>query len=132
VGYSFSDTKRHLQNAYTVKETAALLNRHRNRILEYVERGHIKRPQFTYTPLVGEDKAETRKIFKYMFSEDDVMAIRDFLSTLHRGRPRSDGLITSKNVPTRNELKAAMKNEVVLYQKTEDGDFVPVWKQPEW
>jgi hypothetical protein len=132
VGYSWTDTKRNMQNAYTVLETAALLNRHRNRILEYVDRGHIKRPQHTYTPLVGEDQASSRRIFKYMFSEDDVMEIRDFLATLHRGRPRKDGLITSKDVPTRNELRAYMKNEVVLYQKTEDGDFMPVWKQPEW
>jgi hypothetical protein len=132
LGYSWSDTKRNLQNAYTVKETAALLNRHRNRILEYIERGHIEKPQNTYTPLVGDEYKDQRRIFKYMFSEDDVMAIRDFLSTLHRGRPRKDGLVTAKNVPTRQELRAIMKNEVVLYQKTEDGDFMPVWKQPEW
>jgi hypothetical protein len=132
VGYSWADAKRNMQNAYTVKETAELLNRHRNRILEYVEKGYIKPPQYTYNPLVGDDQADIRKIFKYMFSEDDVMAIRDFLSTMHRGRPRKDGLVTPKNVPTRAELKAKMKNEVVLYQKTEDGEFIPVWKQPEW
>ena len=65
-------------------------------------------------------------------SEDDVMLVREFLSTLHRGRPRKDGLITSKNVPTKQELRAKIKNEVVLYQQTSDGEFIPVWKQPEW
>ena len=69
---------------------------------------------------------------KYFLSEDDVMDVRDFLSTLHRGRPRKDGLVTSKDVPTKQELRAKIKNETILYQQTEDGDYIPVWKQPEW
>lgn len=126
MGYSWSDAKKNLQYAYTINEAASLVNRHRNRLLEYIEQGHIKKPQMTYT-LDGD-----RKPVKYLLSEDDVMEIRDFLSTLHRGRPRKDGLITAKNVPTKQELKAKIKNEVILYQQTKDGEFIPVWKQPEW
>ena len=126
VGYLWSDTKRNLQQAYTINETAGLLNRHRNRILEYIERGQIKKPKMTYT------LDEKRQPVKYLLSEDDIMDVREFLSSLHRGRPRKDGLITAKNVPTKQELRSRMKNETILYQQTEDGEFVPVWKQPEW
>jgi hypothetical protein len=126
IGYSLSDAKKNLQQAYTINEAAALLNRHRNRILEYIEKGFITRPKMTYT------LDSKKKPVKYLMSEDDVMMVREFLSTLHRGRPRKDGLITSKNVPTKQELRAKIKNEVVLYQQTDDGEFIPVWKQPEW
>lgn len=43
VGYSWSDAKKSLQHAYTINETADLLNRHRNRILEYIDEGHVKK-----------------------------------------------------------------------------------------
>jgi len=126
VGYSWSDAKKNLQHAYTINETADLLNRHRNRILEYIDEGHVKKPQMSYT------LDEKRKPVKYFLSEDDVMDVRDFLSKLHRGRPRKDGLVTSKDVPTKQELRAKIKNETILYQQTEDGNYIPVWKQPEW
>ena len=35
-------------------------------------------------------------------------------------------------VPTVPELESIIKNETVLYIKNEYGEFVPVWKQPEW
>ena len=91
-----------------------------------LDEGHVKKPQMSYT------LDEKRKPVKYFLSEDDVMDVRDFLSTLHRGRPRKDGLVTSKDVPTKQELRAKIKNETILYQQTEDGDYIPVWKQPEW
>ena len=91
-----------------------------------LDEGHVKKPQMSYT------LDEKRKPVKYFLSEDDVMDVRDFLSTLHRGRPRKDGLVTAKDVPTKQELRAKIKNETILYQQTEDGDYIPVWKQPEW
>jgi hypothetical protein len=33
---------------------------------------------------------------------------------------------------TRAELEAMMKHETILYTKDKAGDFVPVWKQPDW
>lgn len=126
VSYIWTDTKKNMQNAYTISQVAAMINRHRNRILENIENGNIRRPSQTYT--LDEKKSPV----KYLMSEDDIMEVRDFFASVHVGRPRKDGLITSKRLPTRQELRASLKNEVLLYQKTEDGDFIPVWKQPDW
>jgi len=35
-------------------------------------------------------------------------------------------------MPSRAELEAMMKQENILYVKNSDGEFVPVWKAPEW
>ena len=34
---------------------------------------------------------------------------------------------SSKNVPSKTELQAILKNNIILYTKTDSG-FVPVWK----
>jgi len=31
-------------------------------------------------------------------------------------------------LPSRSELQAILKHNLILYTKTEDGKFVPVWK----
>ena len=58
--------------------------------------------------------------------------MHDFFKTVHRGRPRKDGMITPGDMPSRAEIEAMMKQENILYVKNNDGEFIPVWKQPEW
>jgi hypothetical protein len=65
-------------------------------------------------------------------SEDDIREMHTFLLTVSRGRPRKDGKPVISGLPTKAELEATLRQETVLYIKTEQGEFSPVWKQPEW
>lgn len=117
VGYIYSDVQSRMQRAYSVSQVAILFKRHKRSINRYLFEDLIQRPQKTYS-------LDERKIpGVYYFSEDDIKSLREYLSTL------------STNVgyvPTISELESMIKNETVLYIKNEYGDFVPVWKQPEW
>ena len=53
-----------------------------------------------------------------MLSEKDILDLHEFI--VDTGY--------SKNVPTRAELQAILKHNLILYTKTEEGKFVPVWK----
>ena len=103
-----------------------MFNRNPKTIYRHLESGDIIYPQHVYS-LEGKER-----IIRYMFSEDDVKKIHDLFKNVHRGRPRSDGEVTSSNVPSYAEIQALMRNEKVLYTKNDDGEFVVVWKQPEW
>jgi hypothetical protein len=126
VAYSLADVNRNKQHAYHLSEVVKLIGRHEDTIKGHLYRGNIKTPQRAhalngnYTP------------GNYYWSEDDVRELHDFFRTLHRGRPRTDGTITPGDLPSRAELEASMKQENILYVKNNDGEFVPVWKQPEW
>jgi hypothetical protein len=53
-----------------------------------------------------------------MLSESDIMDIHQFI--LDQGYLR--------DLPSKAELKALLKHNMILYTKTVDGSFVPVWK----
>lgn len=127
VGYSWSDVKKSHGRAFKMREVAQMIGRGR----EYTERdilaGRIKAPQRSYT-LDGK-----RRPLYYFFSEKDVMDLHSYLLTVHYGRPRKDGKVTPrKTLPSKAELRAMMKHNIVTYVKTEDGEFVPVWKEQNW
>lgn len=112
VMYSYSDVVKNMQNAYTTSQTASVLNKHKVTIEDYILDKKIKFPQKVY-PISNPDS----KWYKFMFSESDIMDIHQFI--LETGY--------SKNMPSKNELKALLKHNMILYTKTDDG-FVPVWK----
>lgn len=118
--YPWSEVQRRKQNAFTLTQAAELLDRHRDRLKRYIIDGDIPKPQQEYTISTG-------KLGRYFLSEDDVMDFRDFMATVHIGRPRKDGRVTNNRVPTREELRAMMQSGRILYVK-EDGDYIPVWK----
>lgn len=126
MGYVWSDVKKRMEKAMTMIEVGKLVNRHRVQIQNYILAGLIEAPQRQYT------LDERRKPGKYMFSETDVMKLHEYLLTVHRGRPRKDGRITASHLPTRSELAALMKHDIMTYVKVGDGEFVPAWKEPEW
>jgi hypothetical protein len=67
------------------------------------------------------------------FSEDDLFTIRSVLATIHKGRPRKDGRITPRrDLPTEKELRSLIGDSIMLYTKTEDGRFIPVWQEETW
>lgn len=124
--YIWSITKGSIQKAFTIKEVSKIFNRDRLIIHNYIREGKVKRPYQAYT--LDDNKTPS----KFLFSEDDLRDIHSYLLTVHRGRPRNDGQITQSNVMSRAELEALMKEDRVLYAKDASGEFVPVWKQPDW
>jgi hypothetical protein len=103
-----------------------MLNRERQALEWAILDGNIEEPQYTYGL-----NAEKRK-YKYMWSEKNILEAHAFLSTVHRGRPRKDGRVTPAPLPTVRELRAMIRQEELLYVRTESGDFVPVWKAPDF
>lgn len=119
----YSDFKKHRKRAYTVISTAKLLNRGPAQIYRYINDGIIKPP----TGALPNGERMFRKLSYY--SEDDIFEIREAISKIHRGRPRKDGLIVNNNVLTEQELRAKMGDALILYTRTEDGRFIPVWQE---
>ena len=116
-----SDFKKNRERAYTVGETAELVNRHKKYMPSLMKRGVIPFP-------TGSQKGGARgwQVRSY-YSESQVKAIRDILATYHIGRPRKDKLITNDITPSKQELTRRMGDGILTYVKTEDGRYIPVW-----
>jgi hypothetical protein len=121
--YLYTEYKRLKKPAYTISIVAKMFNRHPARIRVAINEGHIKKPFIL-------DKL-TNGI--YYFSEKDIYEIREYFATVHIGRPRNDGATTAgKDIPTKRELQDILEGKEMLYIKTKDGNFVPVWKAEEF
>lgn len=117
-----SDFKKHKKRAYTVIDTCRLLNKSPSQIRLHIRNGFIDPPTGV---LADGERSYTRKSY---YSEDQIFAIRDALSTIHIGRPRKDGKV-SNSMLTEQELRARMGDALVLYTRTKDGNFIPVWAE---
>jgi len=115
------DFRKNREKAYTVAETAQLVNRHRKYFPLLIKKGVIPPP-------IGSQVGGARdwQVRAY-YSESHVKQIRDILATIHIGRPRKDNLITNNLTPTSQELTRRIGDGILVYTKTEDGRFIPVW-----
>lgn len=111
--YSFSEVKKYMQTAYSMREVCQILDKHKVTIEDYILDGKIKAPSKIYP--IGNQES---KWSKFMFSQKDILDIHSFI--LEAGY--------SKNLISKNELSALLKNNIILYTKTSEGNFVPVWK----
>lgn len=116
-----TDFKKNRERAYSVAETAILVNRHRKYIPTLIKNGTIPAP--TGAQLNGERHWQVRAYY----SESQIKEIRAILASIHIGQPRKDKLITNNSVPTSQELTRRMGDGILTYTKTEDGRFIPVW-----
>jgi hypothetical protein len=118
-----ADFKKNSEKAYSVKETALLLDRHHKHLYRLISQGVIPPP-------IGATKDGERawRIRAY-YSASQVKEIRDILASRHFGRERKDGLITNNKTPTAQELTRRMGEGILTYTRTEDGQFVPVWSE---
>lgn len=118
-----SDFKKNRKRAYTVGETADLVNRHKKYLPYLYKQGIIPAP-------TGSQKGgATGWQVRSYYSELQVMEIRDILASYHIGRPRKDKLITNDITPSKQELTRRMGDGILTYTKTEDGRFIPVWSE---
>ena len=113
VMYSYAQVDKHMERAYGIVEVSKIIGRHRVTIEEYILQGKVKQPQKVY-PISNPDSTWS----KYMFSESDILDIHQFI--IDAGHIR--------DLPSRSELQAILKHNLILYTKTDDGKFVPVWK----
>lgn len=116
-----NDFKKNRERAYTVGETAILVNRHKKYMPNLMNRGVIPFP-------TGSQKGgQTGWQVRSYYSESQVRAIRDILATYHIGRPRRDRLVTNDITPSKQELTRRMGDGILTYTRTEDGRFIPIW-----
>ena len=118
-----SDFKKNSRRAYSVKDTATLVDRHQKHIYRLVTNGLLPPP---VAASVGAQRAWRVRAY---YSEDQVREIRDILALQHIGRPRKDGLISNDHTPTVQELTRRMGDGILTYTRTEDGKFVPLWSE---
>ena len=111
--YPYSQVKKYMETAYTTRQVAQILNKHKITIEDYVWEGKVATPQRIYP--IGNPES---KWSQFMFQEKDILDIHQFI--LDSGY--------SNELPSKSELMALLKHNLILYTKTEEGKFVPVWK----
>lgn len=124
--YVWSAAKNNMQRGFTMKEVSKIFERNPLVIHRYIQDGKIRKPARAYK--IGDVTKES----KFIFSEDDLRELHSYLLTVHRGRPRNDGTVTQSKLMSKAELEAIMKQDRILYTKDKSGEYVPVWKQPDW
>jgi hypothetical protein len=118
-----SDFKKNREKAYTVGETATLVNRHKKYMPSLIKRGIIPGPMGCQK---GGATGWQRRSY---YSESQVKEIRDILASIHIGQPRKDGLVTNNMTPNSQELTRRMGEGILTYTRTEDGRFIPTWSE---
>jgi hypothetical protein len=115
--------KRKRKRAFTVSETALLLNYHKKSIPRLVKNGFLPPP-------IGE-LPNGERAFHYLsyYSEDHIWEARNLMAQTHMGRSRKDGLVTNNKTPTEQELRYAMGDGMIYYVKGDDGKFIPVFSE---
>jgi len=123
----YSDFKKHRKRAYTVATTMRIFKRSRMQFERWMNQGIVPKP-------TGAAKGGIRawQTMSY-YSEDDLFAIREAMTKIHIGKPRNDGRVTpAKDVLSEKDLRSLLGDGIMLYTKTEDGRFIPVWQEETW
>jgi hypothetical protein len=120
--YVYSDVRRNGEYAFSTRQVEKMIGRSQATIKRVISDGSVRRPQQTY----GLDA--DRNGYAFYWSEKDIMDLHGYFITVHRGRPRNDGLVTPSDLPTASELRAMIRQGTVFYVKTDSGEFVPTWR----
>ena len=118
-----SDFKKNRERAYTVGQTADLVNRHKKYMPNLVKRGVIP------PPMGAQKGGATAWQVRSYYAESQVRELRDILASYHMGAQRKDRLITNNVTPTKQELTRRMGDGILTYTRTEDGRFIPIWSE---
>jgi hypothetical protein len=126
VEFIYSHIRKTHEPAFTTRQVAEMVARDRVRLEHYITAGEIRRPQQAYT-LDGNFRPTA-----FFWQKKDVLELHDYLMTIHYGRPRKDGQITPKYMPTKSELRAMMDHDTVYYVKNSEGKMVKAFKEAAW
>lgn len=119
--YIYSDVRKTGERAFTTGQVADMVDRTRENILVHIKNGMVERPQYSYS-------MENREHLAYYWRESDILDLHAYLQTVHIGRPRKDGEVNTRALPSAAELRAMIRQGTVLYVKNSQGEFVPTWK----
>jgi hypothetical protein len=114
VMYPYSQVKKNMETAYTIVQVSAMLNKHRVTIQDYILEGKVMTPSKIYP--IGEP--DSKLWSKYMFNQKNILDIHQHI--LDSGH--------SSEIPSKAELLGLLKNNFILYTKTDEGKFIPIWK----
>lgn len=122
--------RRDSRRAYTMGETADILNMHKKSLVSWLSWLEFPVYEIVYQTDVDNPISSVRST-KYL-SREDIIQIYDMLIRLRQnGKPSKDQFREPKyDMPTRPELLAALNDSDVYYMK-KDGEYVPVFR-PEW
>jgi MerR HTH family regulatory protein len=123
--YQWSEVRRRASRGFTIGEVSEMVMRTPRMIQYYMEWGLLEKPELTYSLTTGNPGM-------LIFSEEDVYKIRDIAAGMHKGRPRADGIISPRDIISKQELTALMKYDLVLYAKNKNGEFVPLYAAEDW
>lgn len=131
VSYIWSITRRNMEKVFLTGQVEDMYGFTRATMLSYITKGLIVPPYRTKNIRNPENKGSGSI---YLWREADVLGLHDALIARGGpGRPRHDGTPSAhNNLPSKAEILAMMRNEVVLYTKTSDGEFKPVWQAHDW
>lgn len=127
VQFVYSHIKFHHEPAFTTRQVCQFFDRSRMSIERDIQAGAIRRPELSYS------LDEKRWPSKYWWSKSQVYEYHDYLLNVHRGRPRTDGRVTpASKLPSRNELRAMMEDNVTILIQDEDGNVFPAFRETMW
>lgn len=121
----YSDWRQNAGKALSQRQASKLIRLTTKTLDNYVIRGMIPPPQRTHA-LDG-----AKRGWNKWWSEQDMLALHDYLMSHHFGRTRADGRITPmQHLPSRAEIVAAFNESQAVYVQAEDGTMIPLFKPP--
>lgn len=123
------ETRKRMEPAFDTKQVAELIQRTPLTMRYYIYHG-ITEPRKGGAVWMESKNASNNR--KNLWNKRMVRDLHDYCLNTHGYRPRKDGKITPKDTPPRVMLEAKMSGHEEYYVKTNDGEFIPVWREPEW
>lgn len=121
----YSDYKMNAEFAFSQREAAKIIKMHPDTLDKYIQWGYIPKPQQSYS-LDGKMRPYNR-----WWSQQDLLNLHDYVTSVHRGRPRMDGKITPmQHIATRAEIVATFNKSQVVYIEGDNGTMIPLFKPP--
>lgn len=119
----YVDFRKKRKRAFTMTESAKMLNIHRKRLPNLIKEGKLP------PPIGALPNGERRWQHRAYYSEDTLIETRRMLAMIHWGKKRKDGLVTNNRTPSEQELTYMMGSGTMLYAKSSSGEFVPVYSE---
>ena len=130
--YSYKVIRDTHEKAYNTREVGEFLGRAPRTIRKIISDGVVTPQKQSYNADTTERltglgvKSSGTGRCEYYFTKEELYELRDYLA---HGRQYSRN--GKRAVPTKEELRAMLEQNVVLYVKATDGTFVPTWQAVE-
>jgi hypothetical protein len=120
--YPWSHIVKHSEKAWSIKDILKVTGRsHPVTVWKWVGLGLLSYPETTKK--IGGDSKPFEGGRHYSFWRTEQL--EDMLDAMgNKGY--------YNNIPSKRELRAYEKYDILLYAKTKDGEFVPVWEAENW